>query len=563
MRPLTPLVSLLLAALASAQTPRTTTRLEGVVIDPQHRPVGNAEVILEDDGVVVQRTRTDGNGVFVVPRAPSRYVLVRTTADGLLGGALVGGELVDLWGGGRAFVRVRTMPARKVHGVVRDDIGQPIADAWVGARPNYGMPAGLAHCSTRSDSKGRYVLEHVATGSVIVRAWSDKNDSGAFATHFAGTSDHELDCTLVRDDAIWWDIRLENATPEQLEKATVKFMAFQRRAQMPIPRELAQPKPVAPGHWRIAGWSKLDRVHVWAEIPGISMWPGEHVIKSGVGRTKRRFSVGDSDGEIRGQLRDDAGKPAAGVELMLQPTQGGGVNSHRRIVTTDDEGRFAVQAPVQPGVAFAVRSTSPGTTLVGNAPNPVWYQAEHESGRSHELQARPSRAVRLQLVTSEGQPVAGATVSLALGENEQPRTIAGGVSALDGSVTMSCLNFDVPARLTINACGPEGVGEFEVVAKGDQEIALGRLTLGPAAEIRGQVVDADGNPEPAARVTLSRNDRFGWSQQITTDREGRFVFRGLLPGNYMIHGRGPNHWQRQPVQLDDAEQLDVVLTVND
>jgi len=562
MREQTPLALLLLTFAASAQTPQLQTRLEGQVVDPVHQPVANAMVVVEHDGVVVGTTRTDGQGIFVFPKIPAQYVVVRATTDV----PDIGAVMVDLWGEGRGFARVRTMPARKLSGTVRDDTGDPVAGAWVLASPSSNQDLAHAHCRGRSDAEGHYELTHVAMGPVNVRAWTSQHDAECFTATIDGHTDATLDCTVTRDAADWVTFLLEDATEEQRARAKLRVLAFNRRGQVPLPPELTRPAAVEPGEWKVCGWTRADELRAWVVLDGATMWPGEHVVQKGLGSTKRRFMVGDEDGALRGSLRRADGTPAAGIALLLQPTDHfSALNSLRRATITGADGTFTMQAPVNRDVDFAMRSMTPSTVLAGNAPNAVWFVAKHFADQRWDLETRPGHSVRLHLDDANGTQARGAQAVLSTIDGNTRMVVGTGLSGIDGSVEISCLALDMPAQLLVTARGPGGTGQLERDVKTGPDVYLGRIKLEPAASIRGVIVDSDGVPAPGARLSVQGNYRRG-AFVLAANRAGQFHVPGLAPGNYRLRLFGTPRAQVaqvEIVQVQAGETTDVTLMINE
>lgn len=559
MRRLTPLASLLLVFAAPAQDPLIRSRLEGRVVDPLHEPVPNAEVVIEHDGIVVATTRSDGDGAFVFPRVPAQFVTVRATTEA----PDIGAALVDLWGEGRGFVLVRTGPARRLTGVVRDDRGDPIAGAWVGASPLASMPRSLSHCSGRTDAEGRYELTHVAMGEVQVRAWTAVNDSDAFDGVADGAGDAELDCTVAAGQADWWTFVLENADAEQLARAELRLMAFHSGRHVPLPPELARPRPAEPGRWEVRGWNRADSVHAWVVLDGATMWPGQHVIARGAGTTKRRFRVGDDESRIRGVLRRPDGGPAAGVAILAQPLSGvAGINTQRRAAVSGEDGAFTLQSPVAPAARFAMRSMSPATVLAGNDPNPVWFVANHDPEEHWRLDTRPACSVRFRLEDAAGNPGRGVHATLSVVEGAGERVIGTGVTGLDGTARIGCLGLALPARLRVSAFGPDGLGSFEIAAPAGFDVDVGRLRLGPSASLRVVLSDPEGVPLAGARIQIYALDHRRQSPfPLTSDRDGRFLVRGLVPGRYRVSVHGGRRWHHEILAVNAGDRAELDITV--
>ncbi|MCA8974838.1 MAG: carboxypeptidase regulatory-like domain-containing protein [Planctomycetes bacterium] len=528
-------LALLLAFAAPAQSPTPHARLEGIVIDPLERPVANAAIAVERDGVVVATARSDGDGMFVCSRVPPRFLIVQVTTDAPDAGAAP----VDLWGEDRGFVRVRIGPARKLSGIVRDDGGEPIAGALVLTSPT-GHGHHYAHCSDRTDADGHYELTHVAMGSVTVRAWTDQHDCAAFSERIRAHGDETLDFSLERDAGIWQTFVLENATPEQLARAELRVLAF-ATYQMPLPPELMRPRAISPGRWEVRGWASTDSIGAWLELDGVTMYPCAQWIEGGVGTTTRRFQCGDADSTITGRLHRDDGEAAPGIALLVQPlAETQLTNAMRRVAISGADGTFAVQAPVVDGDRFALRSLTPSSVVVGNDPSPAWFVETHDPERTWNLAIRDAESIRMRIETETGAPAPGVAIAIDIIETDGQRTIGTGISLLDGNVTIDGLGLSLPATLAVSARGPAGEAAVAMRAGATQRIDLGTIRLTPTATLDGEVLDDDGAAIPGAQVVISRHTG-NRAEYLSTpaDRAGRFRISGLEPGLYNAGVAGP------------------------
>ncbi|MCA8977788.1 MAG: carboxypeptidase regulatory-like domain-containing protein [Planctomycetes bacterium] len=562
MRGQTPLAALLLVLAVPAQAPRPVTRpqarLEGQVIDPRHEPVANAEVFVEHDGIVVAHTRSDGLGTFVFAAVPAEFVVVRATTDA----PDVGGVLVDLWGQHRAFTWLRTMPARELSGTVRDEAGNPIANAWIGAAPSGAPDLAYACCNGRSDADGHYRLRHVAMGPVQVRAWTEQRDAAAFVSSIEGHTDATLDCVVTADTADWCTFRLLDATAEQCAGARLRVIALHDDAQMPMPPELARPPQSEPGRWELHGWTADDELHAWVELDGATMWPVEHVLEVGVGTTTRRFRIGDQDGLLRGRLLANEGIAADGIGLLLQPFDGGvsPLNCRRQLATTTADGSFSIQAPVNTGAKFALRSTSRATVLVGNNSNPVWFVERHDIDKQWQLALRRASSVRVLVTDRHDTPACGIDATLSVADDRNDRVIGNGTSGLDGLVDIPCLGIEPHVDLVLEARGAAGGGTMQTRIKVATDIELGTLRLEPGATIRGVVVAGRGRPLPGARVELQVwRGVMREHLVIGTDRTGQFEFRGVGTGACHLITAGA---ARAFFEVEPGDVVDMELKVN-
>ncbi|MCA8949821.1 MAG: carboxypeptidase regulatory-like domain-containing protein [Planctomycetes bacterium] len=555
-----PLALLLLAFAARSQDP-LQTRLEGVVVDPLHEPVQNAEVVVELDGVAVATTRSDGSGAFLFPKVPAQFVVVRATTDA----PDIGAESIDLWGERRGFVTVRTGPARRVGGVVRDDAGNPVPGAWVLASPTPWQRTS-SHCTAQADGEGRYELTHVAMGSVNLRAWCDRADTGTFEGRLMDSSDETLDCELPRDEDDWQSYRLDGATPERVALAELRMLAFSAGSPVPLPPALARPRAGEPGRWELRGWARADATAAFVVLDGAIMWPPAHWVEGGLGASTRRFVLGDPECRVTGRLTDAAGKPVAGCALLLQPFgEFVIVNAYRRVAVTAADGSFTVQSPVVAGHKLAIRSMSAGTVLAGNDSNPVWFVGDQEVGKEWRLWAAPADAVRLDVTRDDGTPAPGTYVAVSVRDDHgRERQLGVGVSRLDGSVDIDCLTLPTPVELRLAMNGPEGDGVFDTKIARRGDIRLGKFRLEPPSELRGRVVDAAGAPVAGAPIVIQRVWPPVFQQPIhgvACDRDGNFVIRGLKGGDYTFVLAGPKQPPVFQYHVDAGATTEVELTL--
>ena len=153
---------------APQPTPKSvaTTVLEGTIKGPDGKPVGGALVSAAPTvgrGDEPARTsRTDAAGHFKIALASSDPHDIRVEARGLAAVRL------DKVRPGQSIV-VTLGRGRTIEGTVRDDGGQPIAEARVTARADRGLDSsvwepGAGAVLATSDARGRFRLEGVAPG---------------------------------------------------------------------------------------------------------------------------------------------------------------------------------------------------------------------------------------------------------------------------------------------------------------------------------------------------------------------------------------------------------------
>ena len=155
-------------------------RVQGVVVDPQGRPVAGATVLLggqagwptceasspfEQRGLPPFRLLTDERGAFVADDVPARPVEVRVRATGWSPWS----GFVIAQAGETAVVDVRLQTSAAVSGVVRDEAGLPVADVHVGTEESDEMARQYAF----SAADGRFTLRDVLLGRTALEAYKD------------------------------------------------------------------------------------------------------------------------------------------------------------------------------------------------------------------------------------------------------------------------------------------------------------------------------------------------------------------------------------------------------
>lgn len=249
----------------------------------------------------------------------------------------------------------------------------------------------------------------------------------------------------------------------------------------------------------------------------------------------RRYRIGD----LFGVVVDDRGAPLAGVEVTATDTKNASA-----VRITDADGRFYFAAPDARSQLSAEldgwRQVRP-FTAVGHSDG-RWDEARLTMVRRGELHVRiegpdgaplPGVPVRVELVQSEGAAA------------QMPRQYRGhgdeiDVTDADGTATFASIWAGVGLRVSDAASGKpssferahEGVlvdepdGDLVVVPAG--ETATFTIRVRHAYQIRGRVVDEDGNGRPSIDVCLramaqTEHAKLAIEAFATSGSDGRFL----------------------------------------
>jgi protocatechuate 3,4-dioxygenase beta subunit len=231
--------------------------------------------------------------------------------------------------------------------------------------------------------------------------------------------------------------------------------------------------------------------------------------------------------EIHGEVVDAGGRPAPGLVVAATPTAEGLAGGFD--LATDGAGRFVVSG-LRPG-EFALTLTTADGHPRGDARRVVLVDRDLEDVR---LVLPPAGGLRGEVVDDRGDPVVGARVTAvdAQGGGGSARTGDDGRFALAGlragAYTVQAAR---DAGLVVDD-GPQASARVD--ADGVAELRL--VLPGARAELRGRVVDPDGEPVGDAFVVAARGPAaaLGDGDPVLTDVDGRFVLGGLVDAAHTV-----------------------------
>jgi hypothetical protein len=283
---------------------------------------------------------------------------------------------------------------------------------------------------------------------------------------------------------------------------------------------------------------------------------------------KTRMSPADPSQYVRGRVVDKHGDPVpdAVVEQQGVITANGG----RRFGPVDWIDLIAVTN--QKGEFELAHSTPAAKIILSVSPR----------GMSSKLFTEPTGEDRKTLVVTEGatirgrlvrdgKPVANAEVGLSTHSRWSGTVLPDMLIGTQGDGAFSITNVP-PGRIwylygKMESLAAQGVAAdlIECETKDDgQVVNVGDIQVRPAYTLRGRVVLSDGKAiPPDMRIDLS-SDRASDTQTAVLDPEGRFEFKGLASGVYVIspsvrNYRSPDEFPREALVDHDVDNL--VLTL--
>lgn len=275
-----------------------------------------------------------------------------------------------------------------------------------------------------------------------------------------------------------------------------------------------------------------------------------------------------------GRILDLEEQPLEGATVVLTPARGGAGEPME--LTTDPAGRFL-------GAAVAWDAFDLTADADGFAPATLRGMELPESSGPADLGSlllQPGVAIDGRVIDPEGGPVAGARLHFreatgrpAPSERErlledEPAAVAGD----DGRFVVDDLAPGRPVDLLASAEGFLPVWTLAVEAPPTDPLVI---TLEPAAQLSGRVVDQDDEPVVDASVTVTSTGspegtvgvvarREVGSRTAPTDERGRFQVDGLAPGPTRVEAAAEGYLSAGPVETDlplggEVRDLEIVL----
>ena len=418
-----------------------------------------------------------------------------------------------------------------VSGTVRAANGQPIADAQVliegGAERHEAAPRWMRLATTNRD--GEYTLDNLPAGLVIAMDCRAPGfvlrNPRAFRRHLVPGESVRIDVHLVAACVVRGHVRTVAGDP--LPQAVVETSVPPPRGgstyQIRVPcdargRYVLGPLPVGQGvvQARCGGYAEVDpQVLPGTRPPRV----GALYAFTAPGETLEANITMAPAAAVAGRVVDATGAPLAGIVVRLV----GPSSLWRRYgpafetVTTATDGAFSF--PGIPGDDVLSARITDGVTqvttqLTRGGPNVVTFPSLGSiAGRVEGMEG--------------GAPL----LSVRVPDERRPRMVpvestgAFHVHGLpEGTVRIGCRD----------ALGAFVGSPLDVTLAAGQHVTDVRVPGVSFLALAGTVVDPDGTPRPAHRVTVSSEEA---SKELRTDARGRFRIAQLVPGPYTVSAR--------------------------
>lgn len=520
---------------ASGQTPAAgAASVEGLVLDPEGRPIAGARVALSGGAKAADSDRQGKFQLTDVP--PGHYV---ATASDRQWTAAFSSPFVLAPGGRHQIVLRLSGGGQTIEGQIVDVGGGAIPGARVFVERGYPWTknAGRRY-ETVADAAGRYrlVLEP--------REYHVRASAPGYATE-------ELTVALTRP--LRRDIQLHAA-------ARAAGQVIDRRSGQPAADALVMLVPA----WRSPAGGRIARSDGQGLFFLDDVQPGNYQLYASgdgavaVGGPLSIAPLQAVDGlvlqlekgaSLGGRITDQQGGGVAGVEVRLRSADVPAAGFRARTRTTSDGG-YLLEGLLPGSYRLIVDGGDVG--LVGH--EQIIQVSSGPPGRL-DLKLAAAPLVTGRVVGGDGRAIPGVMVRL-----ERASATSGGPEA-EAAVTDDEGRFRVilvaSGAMVLTAWEPErGVASLPLdIAPSDRDRHF-ELRLGRGSSIAGQVRFEDGAPVAGASVAVTRQAGTVIYDSATTGDDGRFEIGSLMPGRYAVRARrkgGPwNEWI-------DGERPDVKL----
>ncbi|EPX58722.1 hypothetical protein D187_003683 [Cystobacter fuscus DSM 2262] len=436
-----------------------------------------------------------------------------------------------------------------VEGQVRDAAGAPLPGVWVQGGSRWAGRWGRTNADARTDAEGYYRIQGRDIGREFIAFLPEGVDVGlGQPVDVKAEETTRVDFTFQGAGTLEGVVRTARGSPPS------------------VPLEVAvQPKgPASSSVFHRSGWSRLDPtgrfkvvlprgsydVHVLSDASYLGRQPVWPKVDVEAGRTMQtELPWWEGLGEvlrIKGLVVEPDGTPSPGAKLRLfieELPSGGGPSGP---AVADEKGRFHFSFVLEGEKARRLVVTAKNGGRVG--------EARQEVKRGEQQVAvtlRPEAPVRGRVVRRDGQPVRGFVLSMQLPEWKYPsgwdtREFHGDRFELpdvpDDTVTLAVRTLE----------GSIGQIRLSPVERKGEEVTV---LVGPAAAVRGRVVDAATNAPLARAFVFLKEQRYRAS---STRADGRFTLEDLSSGEgtleFQVRGLPHGH---HPVTLVPGQLLDV------
>ncbi|MEZ6194326.1 MAG: sigma-70 family RNA polymerase sigma factor [Planctomycetota bacterium] len=557
--------------------------IAGRVVDAEGRGIAGATVFAWPGGGVARLSgddalrlgegehdhriaRTDARGEFRFLGLLDGEWRLRARAEGLRAARVGGFRIVER--GRIEGVELKLLEGERIAGVIRDDLGRPVADArvklsaaWIDFSSD---TEGENTLAARSDAEGRFSFRGLPTRPWNLVASRPGHIEASLYDVDGGRLEIEL--TLPRTGEIFGRVT-DARTDEPTGDLRVTAARGASRGQ-PVEVLTGAAAAEALGRGDESGWYLVRglgsrRAALVVSATGYATRLAEDIALASGERTQVDLAL-VPESRITGRVFDVAGEPVAGATVEVTrppedegPAGGPGIRIRDRVAvgtaTSDADG------------AFEIAGLAAGGYLVGASRTPH-VPAEPravtlEVGSTAACELRLAAGGRIEgfVTDAAGEPLVGATVRA---RPDRPASHGGDVEIEVGGVVengMVAVTDETGAygidglrpggyRVALGTSGgatfrlerPDAAPRGEAVAVRAGEVARKDLTAPPVSRVVGIVLEA-GRPVPGAKIRLldAGNPFPLGAPETFCDEWGEFAFDLVEPGSWRLEAQAP------------------------
>lgn len=486
-------------------------------------------------------------------------------------------------------IEIVLLPAARVSGRVLDPNGNPVADALVGQRIDIAnlrelTMDGGSRRESRSRDDGSFDLRGLPIGTVsLVANAAEFAESEAFTADLT-SAEHLEDVVLTLRQGARITGEVFNSEGELAEGTTVMTqtpMGSDQKRTVTDENGAFEFDHVTPGKRQV-----IAMMNTGGELAGDASQDMASLLDS------MKFQALDlRDGEdthvvlgappanpvVVSGVVTLGGKPVPGLIVQFLSTAGAEGSDLMNFGTTDEEGHYSI-ALNEPGTFYL--SIAKMGSMGASQSNEQLHTIPEKDEFELDLEL-PAGRIAGTVRNDEGTPLGGVRVNVTREGGMQSGTLFGGnytelTTESDGTYEVSWLD---PGRYRVSVGGSPFGGLF-----GSGEDALARshrngvdveagetvtgidFKLGSSLQIRGTVVDAQGQPVEGAGIFV--RDSMGVLAErvslVPSDASGAFEYGGLSAGVYTVSARTDNAATSSEVEVrvHGGEMGDVRLVVD-
>lgn len=451
-----------------------------------------------------------------------------------------------------------------LRGIVVDETGKPVPNAVVSERSGSGWNALVQ--TTTNDAQGRFVFPHRTGRQYLLSA---EAEGFAVASLTVSTSPEMPDARLVLSPARPLKLRLLDESNQPVVGASVSLPEYRNRGH------LLTWKGTSDAEGRLT-WSSAPTQSLSLQIVPTNNLPPRMARLKPDGTEQIIRVPREAAQSINLRIRatsTDTSKPLPNF-VVWQDLRPNGDFKQTLCAGTNGEATAVLKL-----TDFAERTGGSYRLQVraeGHAPKATEIFYLDEGDLEVAVALKPAPIPTGTVLSPEGNPADGAIVAL-VGENgnlylSSPKDYYAG----NGTTVVRCppdgrFKFDAAEENTrLVARHPSGFATLTV----GQLASAGTIKLQPYARLEGVIKGA----EPAtgrrsiylkAPLTYYGGDGFNLHFSTSADKEGRFVFTNVPPGNYLlfrqdhsINGASIIESHRRVVQLKHGEDRHIDYTFN-